>query len=173
MLLDDGTQHRCKDENSFNCQHLVAPKCYVMIVDVSEIWLTYMFNVSMKSYANAKWKFLHIFWGKISYINIWRMWRQTSEIETSNLSHHVKRITPPNPGAPKGIVLQTNDSAQQPGAGLSDPTWSLHGGRLKKGFHPRYFKGACHDDPPPPQSFECSIGPLLRLAWQLRMDSYK
>lgn len=64
---------------------------------------------------------------------------QTSEIETSNLSHHVKKITPPNPGAPKGIVLQANDSAQQPGAGLYDPTWSLHGG-LKKGFHPRYFE---------------------------------
>ena len=47
---------------------------------------------------------------------------QTSEIETSNLSHHVKKITPPNPGAPKGIVLQANDSAQQPGAGLYDPT---------------------------------------------------
>ena len=121
------------------------------------------FYVSMKSYANAKWKFLHIIiWCKISSINSMKdvalhlrafskvkipnqldlTTNQTSEIATSNLSHHVKKITPPNPGAPKGIVLQANDSAQQPGAGLYDPTWSLHGGRLKKRFPPQAFRKA-------------------------------
>lgn len=188
MLLDDGTQHRCKDENSFNCQHLVAPKCYVMIVDASEIWLTFMFLWNPMPMQNGSFSIL-LSGAKFHPSTVWRMWRFTFElfprskfqINKPNLRNW--NLQPLSPRQ-KDHSTKSRCSERYSAAGK----WFCSTARCravrphlitawrtfeKKVSTPGISKGAYHDDPPPPQSFECSIGPLLRLAWQLRMDSYK
>ena len=191
MLLDDGTQHRCKDENSFNCQHLVAPKCYVTIVDASEIWLTYMFLCNPMPMQNGSFSILSFakfhpstyegcgaspssFFQGQSSKSTWsnnkpnlRNWN-LQPLSPRQKDHSTKsRCSERYSAAGKWFCSTARCRAVRPHLITAWRTFE------KKVSTPGISKGAYHDDPPPPQSFECAIGPLLRLAWQLGIDSYK